>query len=890
MDKSSENKPNKNPQKHICAALLAHVDAGKTTLSEGILYTAGTIRQMGRVDNQNTFLDNDTIERDRGITVYSKQAVFDWEDTHVTLLDTPGHVDFSAEMERTLQVLDYAVLVVSGADGVQSHTETLWQLFERYDIPVFLFVNKMDQPGSGREKLMEELRRKLSDGCTDFGTDEQQRMEAAAMCEEDLLEDFLETGRVAEEEIRRLIWERKLFPCYFGSALRMEGVREFLQGFAYYTSEPVYGENFGARVYKITRDEQGNRLTHMKITGGALQVRQMLTGRCRQQDGSEEEKAQTWSEKVNQIRIYSGERYEAVSEAAAGTVCAVTGLGATYPGEGLGEEQESELPILEPVLTYQILLSKEWDAGRAMPLLRQLEEEEPELHIVWDEAVGEIHAQIMGEVQIDIIKQQLWDRYRMEVEFGTGSIVYKETIAEPVVGIGHFEPLRHYAEVHLLLEPGEAGSGLQFEAKCSEDILAKNWQRLIMTHLEERVHRGVLTGSAITDMKISVIAGRAHPKHTEGGDFRQATYRAVRQGLRGAVNVLLEPYYSFRLTVPTEQLGRAMTDVERMSGKLDSPDTQGGTAVLTGIAPVVTMREYQRDLAAYTSGKGHLSCQMYGYLPCHDAEDVILARGYDPDADLWQTADSVFCSHGSGYIVPWNEVPEHAHVEHEYSLNEEERRRRQEQEAYALMSAAERRRQGYVEDYALGEEEIRSILGRASGANRSEKKGWKRQRRRTVTAQNGPAKSTSGKKREKYLLVDGYNIVFAWDALKALAEDNIDAARDRLMDILCNYQAYCGMTLILVFDAYKVRGGIGQMIDYHNIHVVYTKEAETADQYIEKLAHQIGHDYDVTVATSDGVVQLIILGQGCKLWSARDFEAEIQRVEERIAHDTNRTY
>lgn len=886
MERTSEN----TPKKQICAALLAHVDAGKTTLSEGLLYTAGMIRRMGRVDNQDAFLDNDEIERSRGITIYSKQAILDWEDTRITLLDTPGHVDFSAEMERTLQVLDYAILVVSGADGVQSHTETLWQLFARYDIPVFLFINKMDQPETDHDQLMTELRSRLSDNCTDFGTDDITRMEAAAMCEEGLLESFLETGEVAEEEIRRLIWERKLFPCYFGSALRMEGIREFLQGFYRYTSEPLYEKEFGARVYKITRDEQGNRLTHMKITGGTLQTRQLLNGLRRRQNLSEEAAEQTWSEKVNQIRVYSGERYEAVTEVLAGTVCAVTGLSATYPGEGLGIERESELPVLEPVLTYQILLSEDWDAGRAMPLLRQLEEEEPELHIVWDEALGEIHVQIMGEVQIDIIKKQLWDRYRMEVAFGAGSIVYKETIAEPVVGIGHFEPLRHYAEVHLLLEPGEAGSGLEFAAQCSEDVLAKNWQRLILTHLEERVHRGVLTGSAITDMKISVIAGRAHPKHTEGGDFRQATYRAVRQGLRGAVNVLLEPYYSFRLTVPVEQLGRAMTDIERMSGKLDPPDTEGDTAILTGIAPVVTLREYHRDLAAYTSGKGRLTCHTYGYLPCHDAEDVILSRGYDPDADLWQPADSVFCSHGSGYLVPWNEVPSQAHVENGYQ-QEENHRRREEQEAYEAMSVAERRRQGYVEDYVLGEEEIRSILGRAYGANRSAKKGWKRQRRRMITAENSRVpKAAANKNQEKYLLVDGYNIVFAWEELNALAKENIDAARDRLMDILCNYQAYCGMTLILVFDAYRVRGGIGQMMDYHNIHVVYTKEAETADQYIEKLAHRIGQDYDVTVATSDGVVQLIILGQGCKVWSARDFEAEIRRVEERIANDTDRTY
>lgn len=883
---TSENQQNK----YICTGLMAHVDAGKTTLSEGILYSAGVIQKMGRVDTQDAFLDHDAVERLRGITIYSSQAVFQQGDTRITLVDTPGHVDFSAEMERVLQVLDYAILVVSGADGVQSHTETLWQLFDRYDIPVFLFVNKMDQPDTDAQKIMQELHAKLSDACTDFGTEEAARMEAAAMCEEGLLDTFLETGVVSDEEIRRLIWERKLFPCYFGSALHMDGVAEFLEGFAHYTSAPDYGEEFGAIVYKITRDGQGNRLTHMKITGGTLSAKQILTGKNRKpESGAEEE--QNWSEKVHQIRIYSGERYEAVSEVSAGTVCAVTGLNSTYPGQGLGVEQESELPVLEPVLTYQIRLSEGWDAGRAMPLLRQLEEEEPELHVVWDEAVREIHVKIMGEMQIDIIKRQLWERYRMDAEFDTGSIVYKETIAEPVIGIGHFEPLRHYAEVHLLLEPGEAGSGLQFETKCSEEILARNWQRLVLTHLEERIHRGVLTGSAITDMKISVIAGRAHPKHTEGGDFRQATYRAVRQGLRGAVNVLLEPYYSFRLTVPAEQLGRAMTDIERMSGKLDAPDTQGEMSVLTGIAPVATMWEYHRDLAAYTGGTGSLSCQIYGYLPCHNAEEVIQERGYDPDLDRWQSADSVFCSHGSGYIVPWNEVPEHAHVENGYHLDEEDIRSREEREQYEAMSAAERRRHGYVDDLSIGEEEIHSILGRISATRRQEKRGWKRQRRRSITAESRTSsKAAVLKKREKYLLVDGYNIVFAWEELKALAKDNIDAARDRLMDIMCNYQAYCGVTLILVFDAYKVRGGIGKMMDYHNIHVVYTKEAETVDQYIEKLAHRMGRDYDVTVATSDNVIQLIILGQGCRLWSAVDFEAEVKRVAEQISDDTNRTY
>lgn len=884
-----ENESGQKPKKHICTGLLAHVDAGKTTLSEGILYSAGVIQEIGRVDSQNTFLDHDAVERMRGITIYSSQAVFDQGDTRITLVDTPGHVDFSAEMERVLQVLDYAVLIISGSEGVQSHTETLWQLLERYDIPVFLFINKMDQPDTDPQEILQELRQKLSDVCTDFGTDVAVRMEAAAMCEEALLETFLETGAVSEDEIRRLIWERKLFPCYFGSALRMEGVLEFLNGFAEYTSAPVYQEDFGAVVYKITRDEQGNRLTHMKITGGRLRTKQVLAG-VRKQQGNDSEEGENWSEKVHQIRIYSGERYQTVMEVAAGTVCAVTGLSSTYPGEGLGIEQGTEHPVLEPVLTYQIRLPEGWDASRAMPYLRQLEEEEPELHIVWEETTGEIHAKIMGEMQMDIIKRQLWERFRMDVELDAGSIVYKETIAEPALGIGHFEPLRHYAEVHLLLEPGEPGSGLQFETRCSEDILARNWQRLVLTHLEERTHRGILTGSAITDMKISVVAGRAHSKHTEGGDFRQATYRAVRQGLRSAESVLLEPYYSFRLTVPSDRLGRAMTDVERMSGRLDAPDTQGEMAVLTGIAPVSEMWEYHRDLSAYTGGTGRLSCQIYGYLPCHNAEEVIREIGYDPDLDLGHPADSVFCSHGSGYIVPWNEVPERAHVENGCLMGEEEIQRRQEQEAYAALSAAERRRQGYVEDISIGEEEIHSILGRMSATRRQEKRGWKKQRRRTITAESNHTSKAALKIREKYLLVDGYNIVFAWEELKTLAKDNIDAARDRLMDILCNYQAYCGMTLILVFDAYNVRGGIGRMMDYHNIHVVYTKEAETADQYIEKLAHRMGRDYDVTVATSDNVVQLIILGQGCKLWSAGDFELEVKRIEERIAEDTKRMY
>ncbi|MCH5267310.1 MAG: TetM/TetW/TetO/TetS family tetracycline resistance ribosomal protection protein [Lachnospiraceae bacterium] len=871
-------------KKKICAALLAHVDAGKTTLSEGILYTAGSIRQLGRVDNQNAFLDNHHMERDRGITIFSKQAVFEWGDGIVTLLDTPGHVDFSAEMERVLQVLDYAVLVVSGADGVQSHTETLWQLFAYYDIPVFLFVNKMDMPGADREVLLRELQEKLSDNCTDFGTDESVIHDAAAMCEESLLDIFLEKGRIDDGEICRLIRERKLFPCYFGSALKMEGVEDFLRGFWKYTLMPAYQNDFGARVYKITRDEQGNRLTHMKITGGTLCNRQVLEGKFAPDTNQTEDGADYWSEKVNQIRVYSGEKFTACQEVSAGEVCAVTGLTNTYPGAGLGFE-EDELPLLEPVLTYRIELSAQWDVGRALPILKQLEEEEPELHIIWDESAREIHAQIMGEIQIEVVKQQLLERYQMAVEFGAGSIVYKETIAEPVIGMGHFEPLRHYAEVHLLLEPGEPGSGLVFDSRCSEDILDKNWQRLVLTHLEERRHRGVLTGSEITDMRITLLAGRSHQKHTEGGDFRQATYRAVRQGLRQAEGILLEPYYAFRLEMPTELLGRAMTDIERMEGRMDAPDTGGEYTILTGEAPVATIGKYQRELSAYTSGKGKMSCRPCGYRPCHNQEEVVEQIGYNPDADLAQTADSVFCAHGSGYVVPWNEVPEYVHVDNDYQLNAEEKAARMEREAYEAMSAAQRRRLGYMEDYSMGEEEVQSILGQAVGANRSRKKTWARTRRKTITASSSGGKTGSPKPKkpaEKYLLVDGYNIVFAWEELNALAKDNIDAARGRLMDILCNYQAYVGGTLILVFDAYKVKGGIGKMIDYHNIHVVYTKEAETADQYIEKLAHRMGKEYDVTVATSDGLEQLIIRGQGCKLFSARELQEEVKRAEEGI--------
>lgn len=875
----------KTPQKRICTALLAHVDAGKTTMSEALLYTAGSLRQLGRVDNKNAFLDMHHMERDRGITIFSKQAVFAWEDGVVTLLDTPGHVDFSAEMERTLQVLDYAILVVSGADGVQSHTETLWQLFAYYQIPVFLFVNKMDMPGAMRSALLQELQEKLSDACTDFGTDKSEIYDAAAMCEEPLMDSFLENGFVDDREICRLIRERKLFPCVFGSALKMQGIQEFMEIFWQYTEEPEYAEGFGARVYKITRDAQGNRLSHLKVTGGTLSVRQLLQGKFASGTVQNEGEDARWSEKVSQIRIYSGEKFTACNEVSAGTICAVSGLSHTYAGAGLGFEEEEELPLLEPVLTYQIFLPEEWDVARALPYLRQLEEEEPELHIVWDETLGELHAQIMGEVQIEILRQQLAERFDISAEFGAGSIVYRETIAAPVIGVGHFEPLRHYAEVHLLLEPAEPGTGLVFDSRCSEDILSKNWQRLVLTHLEERKHRGVLTGSEITDIKISILAGRAHQKHTEGGDFRQATYRALRQGLRRAESILLEPFYAYRLEVPAEMLGRAMTELERMDGRMDAPVTKGEWAVLTGEAPVAMIGQYQRELSAYTGGRGKLSCTPCGYRPCHNQEEVVEQIGYDADLDLSQTADSVFCAHGSGVIVPWNEAEEHMHVDSGYLLDNNERTARLEREAQMAMTAAQRRRLGYVEDYAIGEDEVQKILGRAVNANASRRKTWKKQARKTITAADSGSKTTANRQREpkeRYLLVDGYNIVFAWEELQALAKDNIDSARGRLMDTLCNYQAYVGCTLILVFDAYKVKGGIGTMMDYHNIHVVYTKEAETADQYIEKLAHRMGREHDVTVATSDGLEQLIIRGQGCRLLSARELLEEVKRVEDNI--------
>ena len=861
MGNTSENKE----KQHICIGLLAHVDAGKTTLAESLLYHTGAIRKMGRVDHQNAFLDTYELERARGITIFSKQAGFTLGDREVVLLDTPGHVDFSAEMERTLQILDYAVLIIGGTDGVQGHVETLWRLLRQYKIPVFLFINKMDQDGADPAEILKELQGRLDEKCIDFTASQPQEefMENLAMCDETVLETYLEEGEISKEQVRELIARRKVFPCYFGSALKSQGIQEFLEGLETYTKVPDYPDTFGAKVYKIFRDEKGSRLTHMKITGGSLKVKQVLSG-------------EDWEEKADQIRIYSGAGFEAVKEVPAGAVCAVTGLTRTHAGQGLGIEQTSGEPLLIPVLNYEIQLPEECDVHQMFLKLRQLEEEEPELHIVWNPQLNEIHAQVMGEVQIEILKNMIQERFGISVEFGSGNIVYKETIEEPVEGTGHFEPLRHYAEVHLLLEPGEPGSGLEFAVSCSEDMLDKNWQRLILTHLEEKAHKGVLTGSDITDMKITLVAGKAHLKHTEGGDFRQATYRAVRQGLRKARSVLLEPVYEYRLEVPSDMVGRAMTDIQKMYGTFQGPEIEGEMSVLTGVAPVVTMGGYQSEVTAYTRGRGRLSCTLKGYQPCHNAEEVIEAAGYEPDADMENPTGSVFCAHGAGFVVNWDEVDTYAHIQTELGLEETE------QETVLQTQPAQPYKS--FDEIRLDQEELEEIFTRTYGPIRRERNAFQKTSR-TVTAPASPRKSKPKEPEKEYLLVDGYNIIFAWEDLNELAKVNIEGARNKLMDILCDYQGYKKCTLILVFDAYKVEGGQGSVQKYHNIHVVYTKEAETADQYIEKTVHEIGKKYHVTVATSDALEQVIILGQGADRLSARNLREEIQRMKEEIRED-----
>lgn len=848
--------------KKLAIGILAHVDAGKTTLSESLLYLSGKIRKLGRVDNKDAFLDNYELERARGITIFSKQATIEIADTNITLLDTPGHVDFSTEMERTLQVLDYAILVVSGADGVQGHTKTLWHLLHIYKIPVLLFINKMDHAGADKTRLMGELKKQLDDRCVDFGdAGSKEFNEQLSLCDEGLFDLYLEKGSIEINDIIAAIRNRKLFPLFFGSALKLQGIEAFIKGIATYTASTSYPEKFGSRVFKIGRDEQGNRLTYMKITGGSLKVKEVLNNGA-------------WEEKVNQIRIYSGQKFEAVNEAVAGSICAVTGLTQTKTGEGLGEDKAFRTPILEPVLSYQINLPEGCDPRAVIPKLRQLEEEDPELHIIWEEQLKEIQVQIMGEVQIEILQSLIKSRFGLNVTFDSGRVVYKETIANTVEGVGHFEPLRHYAEVHLLMEPGERGSGLLFSVDCSDDVLSKSWKNLILTHLEEKAHKGVLTGSAITDMRITLVAGRAHNKHTDGGDFREATYRAVRQGLKEAVSILLEPYYNFRLELPDKMVGRAMTDIEKMHGTCQITHIGGEMAVLDGNASVVAMRNYQKEVTAYTRGLGRLFCSLKGYEPCHNTQEVIEHLGYDSERDVANPTGSVFCANGAGFLVNWDEVKNYMHVESCLKRND------------CPPDETLNNRAFPSEEKWLDAEEVDRILNQTYYANQGKKTVWQK-RKTTAESYHKPTtqKSKSIEHKEEYLLVDGYNIIFAWAELKELAEENMDGARSKLLDYLSKYQGVRKCVIITVFDAYRVQRHLEEIIDFDDIHIVYTREAQTADHYIEKFAHDNQKKYNITVATSDGLQQMIIRGSGCSVISARELKNEIENVTEKVVRD-----
>lgn len=859
--------------KKIVIGILAHVDAGKTTLSEGILYTGKMIRRLGRVDNRDAFLDTYEMERQRGITIFSKQAVITMPETEITLIDTPGHTDFSAEMERTLCVLDYAVLVISGADGIQSHTLTLWKLLEQYNIPTFIFVNKMDQNGTDRDNILFLLHKKFSEGCIPFdGEEDEAFYDAIAMTGESTMDEYLDTGSVGDESVMAAIKERKVFPCYFGSALKCQGIDKLLAGLDRFSTDavlPECGKEFSGRVFKIQRDENNLRQTFLKVTGGTLKVRDEING-----------------EKINQIRIYNGSKYTVVNEADRGTVCAVTGPAKTYAGQGLGLEKSVLIPVMEPVLSYRIILPDNIDPVNVLPKFRSLEEEIPELHLDWNEECRAVNVRIMGAIQIEILKNIIKDRLGIEVEFGSGNIIYKETIGNTVEGVGHFEPLKHYAEVHLLMEPLDEGSGLEFAVDCKEDELDRNWQRLILTHLEEKSHRGVLTGSEITDMRITLASGRAHTKHTEGGDFRQATYRAVRQGLMQAENILLEPMYQFELEVPIEHMGRAMTDIKRMYGRFDTPVMTKENAIITGVAPVVTMREYAEEVMAYTGGRGSLRCVLKGFEPCHNAEEVIEDTAYDAEGDTANPSASVFCAHGAGFVVPWNEVPEYMHLESCFAKNYADGELLSDEWAGGRDDAGTdgRMLRFSDEDYALGTEEVDLIIDSAGGANKSRNnRKWsysKKNRMETGSTVNGQLLSRPAKPHNapKYILVDGYNVIFAWNELAELAKSNIDSARDGLLDMLCNYQAIKKEELIVVFDAYRVKGHSVEYMDYHNIHIVYTAEAETADRYIERFAHENGRKYDITVVTSDGQEQIIVIGQGCSLCSSREFEKEVREL------------
>lgn len=845
----------------IVLGVLAHVDSGKTTLSEAMLYRAGVIRKLGRVDHRDAFLDTDALERARGITIFSKQALLDAGQTHITLLDTPGHVDFSAEAERTLQVLDYAVLVISGPGGVQSHTETLWQLLRRYRIPTFVFVNKMDLPGPTRAELLEQLNRRLGEGFVDFGADPAARDEALALCDERLMDAWLEQGALEDGQILPAIARRHVFPCWFGSALRLDGVDPLLEGLDRFTRPAPALSAFGAAVFKVSQDEQGARLTWLRVTGGELKVKDLLSG-----EGPEG----PWAEKANQLRLYSGTKYTLAERVGPGQVCAVTGLTQCRPGQGLGAQRDSEPPALEPVLSYQVLLPEGTDAHAALDKLRRLEQEDPQLHVVWNETLGQIHLQLMGEIQLEVLRTLLAQRFGLEISFGPGGILYKETITEPIEGVGHYEPLRHYAEVHLKLEPLPPGSGMQYAADCREEVLDKNWQRLVLTHLEEKQHLGVLTGAPLTDMKITLIAGKAHLKHTEGGDFRQATYRAVRQGLMMGKSQLLEPWYSFRLEVPAENIGRAITDIQRREGTFDPPETGLETAVLTGTAPVATLRDYPVELAGYTHGRGRISLTPVGYRPCHNAAQVIAESGYQPQHDLDNPADSVFCAHGAGFVVSWADVRSHMHVDSGWGKSQ--------RPADAAPAPSPRRAAAYratLEEDA----ELMKIFERTYGPIKRDPLAAFRPVKKTERPDFAAQSWTIA---PEYLLVDGYNLIFAWEELSALAKQSLDAARTRLADILCNYQGYKKCVVILVFDAYRVPGSPGAIEQYHNIHIVYTKEAETADMYIERVTHEIGKQRRVRVVTSDGAEQIIILGHGALRVSSRLFQQEVEEVEREI--------
>ena len=872
--------------------ILAHVDAGKTTLSESLLYLSGEIRKLGRVDHKNTFLDHNELERQRGITIFSKQAWMKYEDMEIQLLDTPGHVDFSAEMERTLQILDYAIVVINGMDLVQGHTEMVFRLLARYQIPAFLFINKMDVSPFGKEEIIEELRKRLSEQIIDFTKNDfsPADYEIMAMSKESLLEQYLDSGIITKEQIKKAIKERGIFPCYFGSALKMEGVEEFLKGMQEYVLETAKVPDFGAKVYKIGKDEQGSRLTYLKVTGGSLKAKTLL--KIKQKSGEELE------EKVDQVRLYSGAKFKILEEATEGTVCAVTGLKATYPGQGLGIEKDSDLPVLESVLTYQVIPKEGEDPHKVLIKLRELEEEEPELHVVWKEKLQELHVRLMGEVQLDIIQNLMEKRYGIPVTFGAGSISYKETIKAPVEGVGHYEPLRHYAHVQLLLEPLERGSGLWFDTDCSEDVLDRNWQRLILTHLQEKEHKGVLTGAPITDLKITLLTGKAHQKHTEGGDFRQATYRAIRQGLKKAESILLEPYYEFRMELPTECVGKAMTDIKTMRGSFEIEKTEEETTILTGNVPVAEMQDYETKMRAYTKGRGRLFLQVKGYEPCENQEEIVNAINYDSEADLENTPDSVFCAHGAGFIVKWYEVESYLYLDSKKSW--EGKTEISSDISFSPVEPKEgktKKESWYVEE----DKEFEAIMLREFGEKKlerhkpaykvtyekqEEKKRKKREyEKEQLRIESGYVKRPQNKNQEKYLLVDGYNIIFDWEELNILAKDNLEAARGKLQDILCNYQGYTGVHLILVFDAYRVKGNPGTVTKYHNIHVIYTKEAETADMFIEKTTKEIAQKHQVVVATSDALEQMIIMGHGAIRLSANGFWDEIERVNALIQEE-----